>query len=115
MCGPGVYRPDPTEGMTVLADLPPPAIVPDSRHDQQQACPRCGPQAYRDTQSQRTLHDLGHLAVWCPRALVVTHAQHDGTKGRTYCNADLADLAPPGSRSTHRGIDLAVRLVVEDG
>jgi len=32
-----------------------------------------------------------------------------------YFNADLSDLAPPGSQYTHRVIDLAVRLVVEDG
>jgi len=31
MCGPGAYRPDPTEGMTAIADLPPPEIVPSSR------------------------------------------------------------------------------------
>ena len=30
-------------------------------------------------------------------------------------SADLSDLAPPGSQYTHRVIDLAVRLVVEDG
>src|SRR5207253_9876425 len=30
-------------------------------------------------------------------------------------NADLSDLAPPGSHYTHRVIDLAVRIVVEDG
>ena len=27
MFGPGAYRPDPTEGMTAIADLPPPEIV----------------------------------------------------------------------------------------
>ena len=37
------------------------------------------------------------------------------TKCRKYCSADLSDLAPPGSQYTHRVIDLAVRLVVEDG
>ena len=31
-----------------------------------------------------------------------------------HANADLSDLAPPGSHYTHRVIDLAVRLVVED-
>ena len=36
-------------------------------------------------------------------------------KWRKYGNADLSDLAPPGSHYTHRVIDLAVRLVVEDG
>ena len=28
MLGPGAYRPDPTEGITAIADLPPPEIVP---------------------------------------------------------------------------------------
>jgi hypothetical protein len=115
MFGPGAYRPDPTEGMTALADLPQPEIVLYSRNDTRQPCPRCGHSASRDKQSHRTLHDLGHLDVWCPRDLVVTYSQHDCTKCRTYLNADLADLAPPGSQYTHRVIDLAVRIVVEDG
>jgi hypothetical protein len=37
------------------------------------------------------------------------------TKCRKYFNMDLSDLAPPGSQYTHRVMDLAVRLVVEDG
>jgi len=114
MLGPGVYRPDPTEGMTAIADLPPPELVPSSRNDKRQPCPRCGHSAYRDKQSQRTLHDLGNLDVWCPCDLVVTYSQHYCTKCQKYFNADLSDLAPPGSQYTHRVIDLAVRLVVED-
>jgi hypothetical protein len=101
--------------MTAIADLPQPERVPYSRHDQQKGCPRCGHVAYRDTQSQRTLHDLGNLDLWCPRALVITSAQHDCTKGRRDFNADLSDLAPPGRQYPHRVMDLAVRLVVEDG
>src|SRR5467141_3600977 len=115
MFGPGAYRPDPSEGMTATADLPQPEIVPYSRNDKRNACPRCGHVAYRDKQSHRTLHDLGNLDLWCPRALVITYSQHYCTKCRKYFNADLADLAPPGSHYTHRVIDLAVRLVVEDG
>ena len=76
MFGPGAYRPDPTEGMSAIADLPPPEIVPASRTSTRQACPRCGHQAYRDKQYQRTLHDLGNLDLWCPRDLVVTYSQH---------------------------------------
>ena len=72
MFGPGAYRPDPTEGITAIADLPPPEIVPYSRNDKRQRCPRCGHSAYRDKQAQRTLHDLGNLDLWCPRDLVVT-------------------------------------------
>ena len=45
MLGPGVYRPDPTEGMTAIANVPPPEIVPASRTYMRQACPRCGYQA----------------------------------------------------------------------
>jgi hypothetical protein len=115
MFGPGAYRSDPTEGITAIADLPPPEIVHYSRNDKRQPCPRCGHSAYRDKQSQRTLHDLGNLDVWCPRDLVVTYSQHYCTKCRKYFNAGLSDLAPPGSQYTHRVMDLAVRLVVEDG
>jgi hypothetical protein len=115
MVGPGVYRPDPTEGITAIADLPPPEIVPSSRTYTRQACPRCGHQAYRDKQYQRRLHDLGNLDLWCPRDLVVTYSQHYCTKCRKYFHADLSDLAPPGAQYTHRVMDLAVRLVGEDG
>ena len=41
MFGPGAYRPDPTEGITALAELPQPEIVPYHRTDTRQACPRC--------------------------------------------------------------------------
>src|SRR5216117_1505774 len=101
--------------MTAIADLPPPEIVPSSRNDKRQPCPRCGHSAYRGKQFQRTLHDLGNLDLWCPRDLVVTSSQHQCAKCQKYFQADLADLAPPGSQYTHRVIDLAVRLVVEDG
>src|SRR2546425_642917 len=89
MFGPGAYRPDPTEGMTAIADLPPPEIVASSRTYTRQACPRCGHQAYRDKQYQRRLHDLGNLDVWCPRDLVVTYSQHYCTKCHKYFNLSL--------------------------
>ena len=115
MFGPGEYRPDPSEGITAPADLPPPESVPYRRTDLRHPCPRCGHSAYRDKQSHRTLHDVGTLDLWCPRDLVVTYSQHYCTQCRQYFNADLSDLAPPGSHYTHRVINLAVRLVVEDG
>jgi hypothetical protein len=115
MFGPGAYRPDPSEGITAPADLPPPEIVPYSRNEMRQPCPRGGHSAYRDKQSHRTLHDLGNLDLWCPRDLVVAYSQHSCTKCRKYFSADLSDLAPPGSHYTHRVINLAVRMVVEDG
>ena len=76
MCGPGAYRPDPTEEMTAIADVPPPEIVPSSRPYERHACPRCTHQASRDKQFQRRLHDLGNLDVWGPRDLVVVYSQH---------------------------------------
>ena len=115
MFGPGAYRPDPSEGITSPADLPPPEIIPYSRNTLRHPCPRCGHSAYRDKQSQRTRHDLGNLDLWGPRDLVVTYAQHDCTTCRTYLSADLSALAPPASHYTHRVLDLAGRLVVEDG
>jgi len=45
----------------------------------------------------------------------MTSSQHSWTKCRTSFNADRADLAPPGRQYTPRVIDLAVRIVVEDG
>jgi hypothetical protein len=98
MFGPGAYRPDPTEGMTAMADLPPPEIVPSNRTYPRQACPRCGHQAYRDKQFQRTRHDLGNLDLWCPRDLVVTYAQPYCTKCPKYFQAALSEVAPPGSQ-----------------
>src|SRR5260370_7582373 len=98
MFGPGAYRPDPTEGITAIADLPPPKIVPSRRTYTQQACPRCGHPAYRDKQFQRRLHALGNLDLWCPRDLVVTYSQHSCTKCLKYFPADLSHLAPPGSQ-----------------
>ena len=115
MFGPGVSRPDPSEGITAPADLPQPEIVPYSRNDKRNVCPRCGPVAYRDQQAHRTLHDLGNLDLWCPRDLVIPYAQHSCTKCRKYFNADLSELAPPGRHYPHRVMALAVRLVVEAG
>jgi hypothetical protein len=98
MFGPGEYRPDPSAGITAPADLPPPEIVPSSRTYTRQACPRCGHSAYRDKQYQRTLHDLGHLDLWCPRELVIPYSQHDCTPCRKYFSAD------PGSFSFRIGV-----------
>ena len=46
---------------------------------------------------------------------MITYSQHYCTKCLKYCHADLSARAPPGGQDTHRVIDLAVRLVVEDG
>jgi hypothetical protein len=61
------------------------------------------------------LHDLGDLKTGRPIDLLVTYSSHYCSKCRKYFNVDLSDLALPGSHYTHRVIQLAVRLVVEDG
>jgi len=46
---------------------------------------------------------------------VVTYSSHYCSNCRKYFNIDLSDVAWPGSHYTRRVIELAVRIVVEDG
>ncbi len=115
MLGPGRYVPDGTEGATCVDDLPEPKIVEQSCNYRRRCCPCCGHSSYRDRKSNRTLHDLGDLVSGRPRDIHVTHSVHYCSKCQKYFNADMSDLAPPGSHYTHRVIDSAVRVVVEDG
>ena len=115
MPGPGEYRPDPTEGITRIEDLPQPKIRHRSRNFRRRPCPRCGHSAYRDRVFRRTLHDLGDLTAGRPCDVVLTYSQHYCTVCRKYFNADCTDLADPGSHYTKRVVATAVRLVVEDG
>jgi hypothetical protein len=50
-----------------------------------------------------------------PCDLRVAYSKHFCSSCAVHFNADLSDLAPPGSHYTHRVLDMAVRLVVEDG
>jgi hypothetical protein len=113
--GPGEYVPDPTEGIINVKDLPSPQIVAFDRNQEHTPCPRCGLLAYRHKWGDRTLHDLGDWYRDCPVDLLVTYSSHYCSKCRKYFNIDLSDLASPGSHYTHRVIDMAVRLGVEDG
>lgn len=115
MTGPGEYRPDPTEGITCVEDLPEPKVLPRSRNFKRRRCPRCGHSAYRDKVFTRRLHDLGDLAANRPRDLLIRYSQHCCSGCGKYFNADLSDLAVANSHYTHRVVALAVRLVVEDG
>jgi hypothetical protein len=113
--GPGEYRPDPAEGITRVDDLPKPNVGIRSRNYRRRPCPRCGHSSYRDRTARRSLHDLGDTLTGRPRDLIVLYSQHYCTRCRRYFNADLTDLAEPGSHYTRRVVDTAVRLVVEDG
>jgi hypothetical protein len=113
--GPGEYRPDASEGITRIDDLPRPNVSIRSRNFRRRPCPRCGHSAYRDRTVRRRLHDLGDPLTGRPRDLLVLASQHFCSKCREYFNALMTDLAAPGSHYTRRVIDTAVRLVVEDG
>ena len=113
--GPGDYVPDRTEGITRVEDLPAPLFARRSRNYRRRLCPRCHRSCFRHDRGHRTLHDLGCLLRDRPRRLQVVYSQHYCASCATYFNADMADLAPPGSHYTCRVIALAIRLVVEDG
>ena len=115
MYGPGRYVPDPTEGMTNVNDLPAPQLVAYHRDQKQTPCPRCSHLASRHKSGQRTLHDLGDVCTGHPVDLLVAYSSHYCHRCKKYFNIDLTDLAPPGAHYTHRVIDLAVRVVSEDG
>src|SRR5512144_1477243 len=80
--------------------------------------PRLPPQALPAVRPEllpRPLHDLGKPMTGRPCELVLLYSQHYCTRCRKYFDADMTDLAPPGSPYTRGVIDVAVRLVVEDG
>ena len=115
MFGPGEYVPDPTEGIVNVNDLPKPLLVPEDHNYDHSPCPHCGQLAYRHKSGQRTLHDLGDLKTGRPMDLFVTYSSHYCSTCRKYFNVDLSNWALPGSHYTRRVMQLAVRLVVEDG
>ena len=75
MPGPGEYRPDPSQGITRIEDLPKPKIRCQSRNYRRRPCPRCGQSAYRDRRVRRTLHDLGNPLTGRPRELIVIYSE----------------------------------------
>lgn len=115
MVAPGEYAADVTEGIVRVEDLPNPQVVERSRNYKRRPCPECGTGAYRLRTCRRTLHDLGDPLSCRPRDLHVTYSQHRCQDCGTYFNADMDDLALPKSHYTHRVVQTAVRLVVEDG
>ena len=111
--GPGEYKPD-TEYKR-NEDLPQARVVKENRNETHRPCPACGQPARREHVYQRQLHDLGDLVSGRPVELQISYSQHHCQKCNRYFMTDLSDVAPPGSHYTHRVIDLAVRVVVEDG
>ena len=85
------------------------------RDHKQTPCPRCGQLASRHKSDERILHDFGDLSTGRPVDLLVSYSSHHCSTCKKYFNIDLSDLTSPGSHYTNRVIDLAVRVVVEDG
>jgi hypothetical protein len=112
--GPGEYVPDSTEGITRVEDLPQPLLIHRSRDYRRRPCPRCRRSCFRHGKGRRCLHDIGCLLRDRPRRLLLVYSQHCCARCGRYFNADMADLASPGSHYTTRVTRLAVRLVVED-
>jgi hypothetical protein len=115
MEGPGQYVSDATEGISCVEDLPEAKIVRRSCNYRRRPCPHCGQSSYRDRSTQRTLHDLGDLVCGRPHEIELTYSVHYCVKCHKYFNADMSGVASPGSHYTKRVINLAVRVVVEDG
>jgi hypothetical protein len=95
--------------------LPKTKVSVQSRNYRRRPCPHCRRSAARDRLVRRTLHDLGNTLTGRPRDIVLFCSQHYCRHCRKYFNADSTDLADPGSHYTRRVVELAVRLVVEDG
>jgi transposase len=112
---PGEYLPDRSEGVQRVEDLPKPKVIERSRDYPRCACPSCGHSAYRDKRMHRLLHDLGDPRSGRPVDLRITYSQHCCSRCKKYFNADMSDMALPGSSYTHLVVSTAVRLVVEDG
>jgi len=115
MSKPGAYVADVTEGITDPARLPQAAVQNRSRSRRQAPCPRCGKRCYRDSEGERTLHDLGSLRSNRPVDLQVSYSKHRCEACKIYFNNDMSGLAPPGAHYTQRVIQVAVRVVLEDG
>ena len=115
MSGPGEYVPDETLGIVNVEDLPKPKIRKHSRNFRNRPCPRCGHKAFRQRTYTRHLHDLGDPYAKRPVNLELTYSQHCCPQCKCHFNANMEDLASPRSRYTRRVVNVAVRLVYEDG
>lgn len=115
MCPVGQYSPDPTEDVLSPADLPEPEIVRKSRNSKKCSCPKCGKKAARHKAQKRVFHDIGNPDTRRPRDVHVTYSQHYCKTCDHYFFQDISGLVAPYSQYSRRVVELAVRLVVEDG
>jgi len=112
---PGVYLADPTEGITSPDDLPTPKKQFRSRVRDTCPCPNCQYLARHHGNRERSLHHLGDPISGRPIDITLRYSLHYCCKCKTYFSNNTTDFAPPRSDYTNVVIELAVRLVVEDG
>jgi len=116
MPGPGEYLPDATEGITRVKEF--------AKTEGHPTQPRLPTTAVPDLWAQflsgssgttGVARSWGFLRSSRPHDMHLTYSVHHCTECDKYFNADMSDLALPGTHYTHRVVALAVRLVVEDG
>lgn len=112
---PPKYRPDRTEGITKVEDLPAPKILRRFRAARKMRCPKCGYHAYRDKTIYRRIHDLGDPKTDRPVDLEVICGQYYCSCCDNYFNGDLTDLTDRYGKYTRSVMEMAIKLVVEDG
>jgi hypothetical protein len=115
MSGPGEYVADATEGITHPDDLPKPKIKKRTYNFKKRPCPDCGYSARRHDLRTRLLHHLGDPSSGCPVDVHLCYSVHYCCKCKKHFSANTQHIADPHSHYTHEVVELAVRIVVEDG
>jgi len=98
-----------------VEELPRPLVKVVRRLRKRAKCPLCAPSCYRDKIREPKDSDLGDLRKGRPVELRVLYSQHYCRKCGKYFSVEMTDLADPVAQHTRRPLELAVRLVVEDG
>jgi len=112
---PGQYVSDNTEGLINPQDLPRPKIKKRSHVRKKCRCPLCKRLSRRHTFEIRNLHDLGNPATGQPVEVQLRYSTHYCCKCKHHFTINTSPIAPPKSQYTNAVIDLAVRLIVDDG
>lgn len=115
MCPIGEYVPDSSESILSADELPKPEILQKSINFQKAKCPQCGKKARRHKVYSRDFHDLGNPFSGKPRDIHLTYSQHFCKACEIYFFPDVSNLVAPYSQYSRRVVNLAIRLVVEDG
>ena len=115
MSGPGQYIPDPTEGIINPNDLPKPTFKKRSCTRKKSRCPNCKHPSTRHALRNRQLHDLGNPSTGRPVETILHYSKHYCCKCQTHFTIDSSHIAPPKSDYTNAVIELAIRLIVDDG